>query len=113
MPVIRISNETMQRLKTWAEPLKDSAESTVRKVLDAAERMRDISAQTHPAAKVPETRAEDGHRGLSGELSQEEETELVERKAAEPFVEHLFAIPAVGDDADFARDSSEPRAVSL
>ena len=113
MPVIRISDETMRRLRTWAEPLNDSAESTVSKVLDAAERTCDISVQTHPAAKVPETPAEDGHSGLSGELSQEEETEPVERKADEPFVEHLLAIPAVGDDTDFARDFSEPRADSL
>lgn len=39
MPVIRISDETMWRLKTWAEPLEDTAESAMSKVLDAAERM--------------------------------------------------------------------------
>ena len=37
MPVIRVSEETMQRLKTWAEPLEDTAESALAKVLDAAE----------------------------------------------------------------------------
>ncbi|MDE0291872.1 MAG: hypothetical protein OXK19_05135 [Candidatus Dadabacteria bacterium] len=39
MPVIRISDETLRRLKTWAEPLEDTAESAVSKVLDAAEGM--------------------------------------------------------------------------
>lgn len=38
MPVIRISEETMTRLKKWAKPLEDTAESAFVKVLDAAER---------------------------------------------------------------------------
>ena len=37
MPVIRISEETMNRLKKWAKPLEDTAESAFVKVLDAAE----------------------------------------------------------------------------
>ncbi len=40
MPVIRISEETMNRLKKWAKPLEDTAESAFVKVLDAAERER-------------------------------------------------------------------------
>ena len=40
MPVIRISDETMGRLKTWAGPLVDTAESALAKVLDAAETAR-------------------------------------------------------------------------
>ena len=36
MPVIRISAHTLERLKEWAEPLTDTAESALVKVLDAA-----------------------------------------------------------------------------
>ena len=37
MPVLRISEETMNHLKKWAKPLEGKDESTVVKVLDAAE----------------------------------------------------------------------------
>ena len=37
MPVIRITDATWDRLKRWAEPLEDSPEDAVRKVLVAAE----------------------------------------------------------------------------
>ncbi len=37
MPVIRITDTTWDRLKRWAEPLEDSPEDAVRKVLEAAE----------------------------------------------------------------------------
>ena len=40
MPTIRISDESMQRLKAWAEPLVDTADSALAKALDAAERYR-------------------------------------------------------------------------
>ena len=36
MPVIRISAQALERLKEWAEPLTDTAESALVKVLDAA-----------------------------------------------------------------------------
>jgi hypothetical protein len=37
MPVIRISDESWDRLKNWATPLEDTPDDAVRKVLDAAE----------------------------------------------------------------------------
>ena len=43
MPTIRISDESMQRLKAWAEPLEDSADDAFKKVLDAAERSRRVT----------------------------------------------------------------------
>ena len=46
MPTIRISDESMQRLKAWAEPLVDSADSALAKALDAAERYRDALEPT-------------------------------------------------------------------
>ena len=37
MPVIRVSDETWERLKKFAIPLEDNADDAVRRVLDAAE----------------------------------------------------------------------------
>jgi hypothetical protein len=37
MPVIRITDESWERLKKWAVPLEDSPDDAVRKVLDVAE----------------------------------------------------------------------------
>lgn len=57
---------------------------------------------------------DDSRRG-AWDLS-EKGTELVEEvlgESSEPFIEHLLAVPAVGDDADFDRDSSQPRTVKL
>ena len=88
MPVIRISDETMQRLKTWAEPLVDTAESAVAKALDAAE----------------QSRSEQGIEHVESSLS---------AKSSDAFAEHLLAIPDVGDDADFERDPSGLRRVEL
>ena len=48
MPTIRISDESMQRLKAWAEPLVDSADSALAKALDAAERYRETPGPTEP-----------------------------------------------------------------
>ena len=59
MPTIRISDESMRRLKAWAEPLEDTANSALEKALDAAERYAaqggrrgpDPVRRTRPAAK--------------------------------------------------------------
>ncbi len=40
VPVVRISEESYERLKSWAEPLEDTAEDALRKVLDAADQQR-------------------------------------------------------------------------
>ena len=194
MPVIRISDETMRRLKAWAEPLEDTAESAVSKALDSAERMRRASTGVPAEAKTAKIRPPDKHRGsatvdglsrrefrkllsraiyemggaartgdlypameklmtavsLPGDLKNfssgdkrwqnairreclelvkegclrddsppgtwelsEKGTSLVEKTVAESFIEHLLAIPAVGDDADFDRNPSRPRTVGL
>ncbi|MDE0420111.1 MAG: hypothetical protein OXK76_04375 [Gammaproteobacteria bacterium] len=88
MPVVRVSEHTIQRLKTWAEPLQDTVDSALSKALDAAEAKRE--------ADRSRASADDGH-----------ETHL------HAFVEHLLAMPDVGDDADFERDPSPPRVVDL
>ena len=58
MPTIRISDESMQRLKEWAEPLEDSAEDAFRKVLEAAERDREARGRkSHRPAAPPTLRS--------------------------------------------------------
>ena len=44
MPTIRISETSWKRLKAWAEPLEDTADSALAKILDAAERHREPSS---------------------------------------------------------------------
>ena len=52
MPTIRISDDSMQRLKAWAEPLEDSAEDAFRKVLEAAERDREVGTGAGKSHRV-------------------------------------------------------------
>lgn len=40
MPIIRISTNTMRRLKAYAIPLTDSVDDVVSRVLDAADKQR-------------------------------------------------------------------------
>ena len=68
MPTIRISDESMQRLKAWAEPLVDSADSALAKALDAAERYRETHA---PTATAPVPRSGDHAPGLPEETVRE------------------------------------------
>ena len=86
MPVIRVSDHTIQRLKTWAEPLEDTVDSALSKALDAAEAKR------------------------AADLADRASTEA---SHAEAFVAHLLAMPDTGEDADFERDPSPPREVEL
>ena len=55
MPVIRISAKTLERLKEWAEPLTDTAESALVKVLDAAD--HESSPVANLGATDPDRRA--------------------------------------------------------
>lgn len=95
MPTIRVSDDSLKRLKAWAEPLEDSADSALRKALDAAERVR-----------------ADSRRGVR-ELSEEGSAFAAAGSADAPrgFVDHLLAIPDVGEDSDFDRPRSGPRRV--
>lgn len=52
MPTIRISDETWNRLKKWAEPLVDTPDTAIQRVLDAAEG-HEISAKTQPINGAP------------------------------------------------------------
>ena len=55
MPTSRISDTSWQRLKAWAEPLEDTADSALVKVLDAAELGRGIQ-QEKVAGHTPRSR---------------------------------------------------------
>ena len=191
MPVIRISASTLERLKQWAEPLTDTAESALVKVLDAASRGSSPDAdQGAPDRDRRATRAGRGNRialeelrrplmksiyemggsvrarvlrpvlrerlsshltvvdletlssgeerwwtatrwerrklveeGLLRSDSERGTWELSEKGAsvvatwldrtAADFIDHLLALPDVGDDADFDRPRSGPRPVEL
>src|SRR6266849_78956 len=53
-PVVRISDETYQRLQTWAVPLEDKPDDVIRRVLDVAESHRsDSSASAEAATRLP------------------------------------------------------------
>ena len=60
MPVVRISEETMERLKKWAEPLVDTTESAFVKVLNAAEQrlgeQRGVTTSKEPKTVGPPRR---------------------------------------------------------
>ncbi|MYB67078.1 MAG: hypothetical protein F4X75_01080 [Gemmatimonadetes bacterium] len=98
MPTIRVSAETMQRLKRWADPLEDTAESAISKALDAAEKMREEEDRVHAAERVAKDLSDIGLESAEKSLF----------KSSESFVDHLLAIPNVGNDADFERDRSGP-----
>lgn len=198
MPVIRISDATMERLKAWAVPLEDTAESALAKALDAAENAqlpgregdgkhstsiakttRAVYRRAAPPDRLPQKEfrqpllevlyelggservadlrpilkekigttllpgdleqvatgeerwwnatcwersnlvregylRDDSPRG-TWELSERGMEHVTQSVAASPesFVEHLLAIPDVGDDTDFERDRSGPRRIDL
>ena len=102
MPTIRVSAETPQRLKRWADPLEDTAESAISKALDAAEKMREEEDRVHAAERVAKDLSDIGLESAEKSLS----------KSSESFIHHLLAIPNVGNDADFERDRSGPHPFS-
>ena len=56
MPVIRISDGTVERLKAWAEPLCDTADSALAKALDVAEEVRKRPGREGPTVTQPKRR---------------------------------------------------------
>ena len=58
MPTIRISDKSWERLKAWAEPLEDSADDALKKVLEAAEYHREAQGRkSHRPAPRPTLRS--------------------------------------------------------
>src|ERR671919_1073800 len=53
MPVVRISEETWGRLKQWAEPLEDSPDDVVKRILDMADAHKVCQIQEVPSKSKP------------------------------------------------------------
>ena len=70
MPVIRVSETTIERLKAWAEPLVDTAESALAKVLDAAEKSRGDPVRERPEPEATMRPATPERRSPRGRLPQ-------------------------------------------
>lgn len=100
MPTIRISDKSLQRLKTWAEPLEDSADSALSKALDAAERYRERQ-EPEPAPQVPES-GPDSAKG----------PKLPQKAFREPLLETIFELGGsahVRDVRPVLRERMKPR----
>ena len=100
LPTIRISDDSLKRLKAWAEPLEDSADSALRKALDAAERFR--------AGGAPEARSlEDAGGPWRPEPGTAPRPRLAQDGLRRPLLETLHALggrarvrdlrPAIGE----------------
>lgn len=64
MPVMRVSDKTWKRLQKWAVPLEDTADSTLAKVLAAAERHCTQTGASAPSRLTrPERPAAEPRRG--------------------------------------------------
>lgn len=87
MPVIRVSDETMKRLKRWAEPLVDTPETALSKALDAAER-----AGLRPATPVASARKASAPKRNVRRLAK-----LPQKEFRRPLLEALYML---GGNAD-------------
>ena len=88
MPVIRISDGTMQRLKTWAEPLEDTAESALSKALDAAEEARKRTRPDLPKPDLQKTAAPATRHPRRQPISQK----LPQKEFRKPLLEVLYEL---------------------
>ena len=100
MPTIRISDKSMQRLKAWAEPLEDSADSALAKALDAAERYRETQHR-EPPPPAPEP-LPGGDKG----------PKLPQKAFREPLLEAIYQLGGsahVRDVRPVLKERMEPR----
>lgn len=86
MPVIRISEQTMERLKKWAEPLVDTTESAFVKVLNAAEGTLD--AERGGATLSPEAVSPPDREKVNGKLARKKF--LPDKEFRRPLLEALY-----------------------
>ncbi|MCY3793435.1 MAG: hypothetical protein OXG51_03545 [Gammaproteobacteria bacterium] len=105
MPVIRVTDETLERLKTWAEPLVDTAESALAKALDAAEQARKLPSRDYPtpAAKPSRPRR---RRHAS-------EKKLPQKAFRKPLLELLYELGGSAQVADLQPLMKERMASNL
>ena len=62
MPVVRISEQTWERLKKWAVPLEDTAEDVINKILEIAERRGESNQEPPAGASGPSAVAASARR---------------------------------------------------
>ncbi len=106
MPVVRISNETMERLKKWAEPLEDTTESAFVKVLNVAEQTLRIPRSV-PAPPKSETVRRSSRVRLGDKLP--------EKEFRRPLMELLYELGGgarVDELRPILKERLEPRLLS-
>ena len=105
MPNIRISDESMERLKAWAEPLVDTADSALQKVLGVAERNRGgtPSPQEPAIPSKPGLAAVERSRGVTSRpqmpsvpikpgLAAAKHAKLPQKEFREPLLEVIYEL---------------------
>ena len=80
-PVIRISDETWERLKSFARPLEDSADDVVRRALDALVARTDRNSSTNNKSKISNEEPE--------KLKRKKTIKLPQREFREPLLQTL------------------------
>ncbi len=108
MPVIRISDETMRRLKTWAEPLEDTAESALAKALNAAEETKVGSSRSRP-----EEREEEAAKPRIGPGRGRPGDRLPQKKFRRPLLETLYQMGGSGHPRDVRSAMKERMSTAL
>ena len=87
MPVVRLNEKTWERLKQWAAPLEDNPDSTINKLLDAAESVTSPSAAARSGWKADAS-------GGAGRLARGVKTQ--EREFEKPILEALYELGGRG-----------------
>ena len=87
MPVVRISQETMERLKKWAEPLVDTTESAFVKALNTAEKALDAERNVATLREPEAVRPPDGGK-VKEELA--EKKILPDKEFRQPLLDILY-----------------------
>ena len=65
MPVIRIKDETYERMKAWAIPLEDTPNDAIERILDAAEEHWTCMTVASPRSREPTESQEQDFKGAS------------------------------------------------
>lgn len=105
MPVIRVTDETLERLKRWAEPLVDTAESALAKALDAAEQAPTLPSRDYPTPAANRSRPRQ-RRPVA-------EKKLPQKAFRQPLLELLYELGGSAQVADLQPLMQEKMASAL